>query len=67
MVAIMIGFVGTSEKENVKSLIVSEVAFAKDSDTFVVVQAVEVLLLPLHYHSVNVGCLRRIEGVEVFV
>ena len=67
MIAVRIRIIDTCQEQDVKSLVVCKVALPKHCYTIIIIQTVQILLLSLHHHSVNVGLLRGIKRIEVFI
>lgn len=59
--------IDAGKKKEVESLVISEVAFAKNCYAVVIVKTVEILLLPRYNHCVDIRSLGRVESIEVFI
>lgn len=59
--------IDAGKKKEVESLVISEVAFAKNGYAVVIVKTVEIFLLPRYNHCIDIGSLRRVESIEVFI
>ena len=55
------------KKHEVESLVISEVTFAKNCYAVVIVKTVEIFLLPRNNHRIDIGRLRRVKSIKVFI
>ena len=67
VVAARISFSSTSQIQEVKPLVVSEISFAPNSYIAIVIKTKEVLFFPFNSHCAIIRWARRIEVVEVLL
>ena len=67
MVTTGVCIIDAGKKKKVESLVISEVAFAKNGYAVVIVETVEIFLLTCYNHCIDIGSLGRVESIEVFI
>lgn len=67
MVTARVCVIDTGKKKEIESLVIGEVAFTKNGDTVVIVKTVIIFLLTRYNHSIDIGGLRRVESIKVFI